>query len=187
MYLPNRDSEEGIKAVSVQIAWTESEPAPIIVPRHNGQFAPVPSGLCKRDHLLAPWNLVASDLPARTCLACCRARAAVTYARRKGHPLPDLQILADHIFEELESQVARELTVEDIARFRPGRAPRIDWSRFDTGKPWELYQGEDFESTPALAAANARNWAYRQGRKSRIHVYENYIWLYFIPVSDESA
>lgn len=136
---------------------------------------------CRRGHRFEPWNLVASDLPDYSCLACCRARAAVTYARRKGHPVPDLAVLADRIFAELETQVARELTVEDIAKFRPGRVARVDWSRYDTGSPWELVAGTDFEGSPVNAAANARNWASRKGRKTNVRVMEDRIWLYFRP------
>jgi hypothetical protein len=52
---------------------------------------------CPLRHLLAAPNLVADDAREgrRSCLACSRARAVVSNARRTGRPVPDIASLAD--------------------------------------------------------------------------------------------
>lgn len=50
---------------------------------------------CPRGHPLRAPNLVPCKLPKRDCLACSRARAMVTYARRQRKAVPDLQALSD--------------------------------------------------------------------------------------------
>lgn len=147
----------------------------------------VPLTLCKRGHPYAPFNLVASELPTQSCLACCRARAACAYAKKMRRPLPDVQMLADQIYEELALDENAELTLEDLFR-RRRLTSRVDWQRFDDGEWWELVRGEDFESRPRVAVTGARGWASRRGgRRVQTHVFEDRIWIRFETMAERDA
>lgn len=67
----------------------------------------------------------------------------------------------------------------------PDKAPRSDryikWSKYDTGKAWELIKGFDFDRTPDRAAGALRQWAYTHGRKVTINVGPDRITFYIHP------
>jgi len=55
---------------------------------------------CSRQHLLRAPNLVPSSVRAgkRRCLACQRAQSFSNNRRRRGHPIPDFQVLSDKYY-----------------------------------------------------------------------------------------
>lgn len=84
--------------------------------------------------------------------------------------------------------MARKLSVEDVAAFRRGKQPQVDWRRCDTGDGWALYRGEDFQCSARAAVNSARSWAARHDRTVRARVLnDNEIWVYFQPVEEQPA
>lgn len=76
-----------------------------------------------------------------------------------------------------------------MARELPEPAPitprPIDWSQYDTGRPWELVQGEDFDQDPKAAAHAARQWGYYTGRKLTIRRSGDRLILFIHPKTDD--
>jgi hypothetical protein len=68
----------------------------------------------------------------------------------------------------------------------PEQAPRrnryIQWSQFDTGRPYELVQGEDFDSTPRMKAHALRSWAHNHRRQVGVDVLEDRIRFVIYPL-----
>lgn len=75
--------------------------------------------------------------------------------------------------------MARELAEHEAPITRPRRT--IDWSQFDTGRPWELVQGVDFDQDPKAAAHSARQWGYYHGRKLTIRREKNRLIIFIHP------
>lgn len=79
-----------------------------------------------------------------------------------------------------------------MARELPEPAPQsprtIDWSKYDTGRPWELVRGEDedFDQDPRAAAHAARQWGYYNHRRLTIRRFEDRIVLYIHPKEGSS-
>lgn len=76
-----------------------------------------------------------------------------------------------------ELTMARELPPEDV---QP-TTPPIDWSRYDTGKPWVLYQGVDFQQSPKAAGHAARQWGYFHGRRMTVRTRADHIIIHIHP------
>jgi hypothetical protein len=63
----------------------------------------------------------------------------------------------------------------------PRRNRYIQWGRYDTGRPWVLVQGEDFDRTPDRAARALRQWAYVNQRQVTVEVFEDRIKILIHP------
>lgn len=67
----------------------------------------------------------------------------------------------------------------------PNEAPKpkryIQWSSYDTGKPWVLEQGVDFDQDPAKAALAFRQWSYNHKRRVDVQVFEASIRIFIHP------
>ena len=79
--------------------------------------------------------------------------------------------------------MARELPDKNISR-RTHR--QIDWSQYDTGRAWELVQGEDFTQSPRSAAHAARQWGYYNQRRLTIRTFPDRIILLIRPAESAS-
>jgi hypothetical protein len=79
--------------------------------RRHGTHWQVQKALCPLDHLLVTPNLVPSQLPYRACLACNRANACLSRARRLGRPF-DLRAEADRRYAQIMGRVPGSLAVE---------------------------------------------------------------------------
>lgn len=75
--------------------------------------------------------------------------------------------------------MAKELSDREGLPKRTSR--QINWSKYDTGKPWWLVQGVDFDQSPSGAAHAARQWAYYYGRRVSIKVEPGSITLFIEP------
>jgi hypothetical protein len=60
-----------------------------------------------------------------------------------------------------------------LERFPAAATSRYPWDDLLDGSPWELVQGEDFESRPETVVANARLQAKKRGGNVRTRLLQN--------------
>ena len=81
--------------------------------------------------------------------------------------------------------MARELTEDAIPVTRPHKP--VDWSKYDTGRPWELVQGVDYTQDTKAAAHALRQWAYYRGRKVTIRRKKDRMIIFLHPKESEQG